>query len=120
MERHHAEYRAIIQDFMKVSLVFNLFQGSPERPVDVRHIGPKCTLPIMRHRLQRLFNRKLIDTIVQFDTYRLLDPNIGRRGDTTIQPMAIKRAWDGGSTTLLIGISLAFYATASLQSIRSG
>ena len=41
-------------------------------------------------------NRKLIDTIVQFDAYRLLDPNIGTPGNTTIQPKEIQRAWDGG------------------------
>ena len=56
----------------------------------------KCKLPIIRHRLQRLFNRKLIDTILQFDTYRLLDPHIGTPGNTTIQPKEIQRAWDEG------------------------
>ena len=70
-------YGSVIHEFMKVSLVFNLFQGSPDRPVDERHIGPKCRLPILRHRLQRLFNRKIIDTAVQYDIYRLLDPGIG-------------------------------------------
>ena len=71
MELHHAEYRDEIHEFMKVSLVFNLCQGSAKCPDDVRYVGMKCKLPIIRHRLQRLFNRKLIDTIVQFDTYRL-------------------------------------------------
>ena len=96
MERHHAAYRDEIHEFMKVSLVFNLFQGSETYPVDVRYIGTKCKLPIIRHRLQRLFNRKLIDTIVQFDAYRLLDPHIGAPGKTTIQPNEIRRAWDEG------------------------
>ena len=96
MECHHAEYRTSIHEFMKVSLVLNLFQGSPEHPVDLLYIGTKCKLPIVRHRLQRLFNRKLIDTIVQFDAYRLLDPNIGTPGNTTIQPKEIQRAWDEG------------------------
>ena len=81
---------------MKVSLVLNLVQGSPEEPVDVRYIGPNCKLPIIRHRLQRLFNRKLIDTIVQFDTYRILDTNIGQKGHTTIRPSEIQRYWNQG------------------------
>jgi hypothetical protein len=61
--------------------------------VDARYIGTKQVVPIIRHRLQRL-NRKWIDIIVQFDTYRLMDPNIGIPGNTTIQPKAIQRAWD--------------------------
>jgi hypothetical protein len=96
MEQHHAKYGVVIHEFMKVSLVFNLFQGSPEDPVDERYIGPKCKLPIIRHRLQRLFNRKLVDTMVQYDIYRPLDPCIGVHGNTTTQPSAIKRAWDEG------------------------
>ncbi len=96
MEQHHAAYGDVIHEFMKVSLVFNLFQGSPDRPVDERYIGPKCKLPILRHRLQRLFNRKIIDTTVQYDIYRLLDPGIGVHGNTTIQPETVKRAWDEG------------------------
>eukprot|EP00943_MAST-04B_sp_MAST-4B-sp1_P006965 g6965.t1 len=66
------------------------------RPVDERYIGPKCKLPILRHRLQRFFNRKIIDTTVQYDIYRLLDPGIGVHGNTTIQPETVKRAWDEG------------------------
>jgi hypothetical protein len=96
MEQHHAAYGDVIHEFMKVSLVFNLFQGTPDRPADERYIGPKCKLPILRHRLQRLFNRKIIDTTVQYDIYRLLDPGIGVHGNTTIQPETVKRAWDEG------------------------
>ena len=38
----------------------------------------------------------MIDTIVQFDAYRLVDPNIGTPGNTTIQPKEIRRAWNEG------------------------
>ena len=40
--QHHAEYSVVIHEFMK--------EGSPYKPVDERYIGPKCKLPIIRHR----------------------------------------------------------------------
>ena len=123
MELHHAEYRDEIHEFMKVSLVFNLCQGSAKCPDDVRYVGMKCKLPIIRHRLQRLFNRKLIDTILQFDTYRLLDPHIGTPGNTTIQPKEIQRAWDEGfydPVNRAIPVIILMIADALAISIKQG
>ena len=61
-----------------MAMVLNLFQGSLANPVDHCYIGPGCALPILR-----LFNRKIIDTIVQFDIYRLLDTTVDTNGVST-------------------------------------
>ena len=84
---------------MDVAIVLNLFQGSLANPVDEHYIGPECRLPIIKHRLQRLFNRKLIDTIVQFDIYRLLDTKIDAQGTSVHQVLhatKIRELWDEG------------------------
>ena len=95
MERHHQEVETLIKEFMRVALVLNLFQGSLENPVDDRYIGPGCKLPILRHKMQRLFNRKIMDTIVQFDIYRMLSTGIAA-DSSTIHPTAVYRYWDEG------------------------
>ena len=74
---------------MGIGLVLNLFQGSTKNPVDERYIGVNCKLPILRHKLQRLFNRKIIDTIVNFDTHRELD-------DRVLQSTEIQTIWQKG------------------------
>ena len=73
----------LAEKFATVAMVLNLFQGSLANPVDKRYIGPGCALPIVRHCLQRLFNRKIINTIVQFDIYRLLDTQVDANGIST-------------------------------------
>ena len=95
MERHHQEVETSIEKFMRVALVLNLFQGSLENPVDERYIGPGCKLPILRHKMQRLFNRKMMDTIVQFDIYRMLSTGIAA-DSSTIHPTVVYRYWDEG------------------------
>ena len=74
-----------------MAMVLNLFQGSLANPVDHCYIGPGCALPIFRHCLQRLFNRKIIDTIVQFDIYRLLDTTVDTNGVSTTLSLDEKR-----------------------------
>ena len=41
--------------------------GTRKFPVDWKHIGPGFQMPIVLHKLQRLFNRHLIDASVLFD-----------------------------------------------------
>ena len=99
MERHHQENMVLAEKFATVAMVLNLFQGSLANPVDHRYIGPGCALPIVRHRLQRLFNRKIINTIVQFDIYRLLDTRVDEKGVSTtlvLDEKKIQRFWDEG------------------------
>ena len=43
--------------------------GLKRKPVDVQFIGPGCSLPILKHRLQRLFNRKIMKSIVSYDVH---------------------------------------------------
>jgi hypothetical protein len=95
MERHHQQVEDSIKKFMRVALVLNLFQGSLENPVDERYIGPGCKLPILRHKMQRLFNRKTMDTIVQFDIYRMLSTGIAA-DSSTVHPAEVYRHWDEG------------------------
>ena len=47
MEKHHISVKQSIDNFMRVALVLNLFQGSLENPVDQRYLGPGCKLPIL-------------------------------------------------------------------------
>ena len=61
---------SLVSKFMQVALVFNLAVGSKDRPVDVQFIGPGCSLPILKYRLQRLFNRKIMTSIVSYDIYQ--------------------------------------------------
>jgi hypothetical protein len=97
MERHHQDNMVIAEKFATVAMVLNLFQGSLANPVDRRYIGPGYALPIFRHRLQRFFNRKIIDAIVQFDIYRLLDTTVDTNGVSTtlaLDEKQIRRFWD--------------------------
>jgi hypothetical protein len=89
VEKHHDKYRDTVEEFMGIGLVLNLFQGSTKNPVDERYIGVNCKLPILRHKLQRLFNRKIIDTIVNFDIHRELD-------DRVLQSTEIRTIWQKG------------------------
>ena len=49
---------------MVTSLVFNLLV---DRPVDWKYIGRDALLPVRKHKLQRLFNRKVHESMVTFD-----------------------------------------------------
>ena len=60
---------SLVSKFMQVAIVFNLAVGSKRKPVDVQFIGPGCSLPILKHRLQRLFNRKIMKSIVSYDVH---------------------------------------------------
>ena len=54
---------------MVTSLIFNLFVGSKDKPVDWKYIGRDASLPIRKHKLQRLFNRKVHESMVAFDAF---------------------------------------------------
>ena len=60
-------FESFVSKFMQVALVFNLAVGTKRKPVDVQFIGPGCSLPMLKHRLQRLFNRKIMQSIVSYD-----------------------------------------------------
>ena len=49
-----ASLESLVSKFMQVALVLNLAVGTKTRPVDVQFIGPGCSLPILKYRLQRL------------------------------------------------------------------
>ena len=65
-----ASLESLVSKFMQVALVFNLAVGTKTRPVDVQFIGPGCSLPILKYRLQRLFNRKIMTSIVSYDIHQ--------------------------------------------------
>ena len=84
--------------FMQVALVFKLAVGTKDQPVDVQFIGPGCSLPILKHRLQRLFNRKIMTSIVSYDT-------IGKSFESTAtKAVKFRRYWENGFMSIYTDI----------------
>jgi hypothetical protein len=73
-EKEHSALYDLVQTFAINSLVLNLTVGTRKFPVDWKHIGPGFQMPIVLHKLQRLFNRHLIDASVLFDCCRDWNP----------------------------------------------
>ena len=90
MDESLESLESLVSKFMQVALVFNLAVGSKERPVDVQFIGPGCSLPILKYRLQRLFNRKIMTSIVSYDIYQ--EPFRNERSKAA----RFKRFWEKG------------------------
>ena len=98
MDESLESLESLVSKFMQVALVFNLAVGSKERPVDVQFIGPGCSLPIIKYRLQRLFNRKIMTSIVSYDT-------IGKSFESTAtKAVKFRRYWENGFMSIYTDI----------------
>ena len=91
------------ENFMGTSMLFNLFVGSKDKPVDWKYIGREASLPIRKHKLQRLFNRKVHESMVAFDAF-----------GQTVHPKDVTKAkrdaWKGGGLNVHWDIPAIFQA----------
>jgi hypothetical protein len=76
------------------ALVLILVAGSSQEPVDWRNIGYGCNLPVSRRRLQRDFNRAVLETKVGF--FRTLTSTMLQKANALGAPTT-RKLWAQGT-----------------------
>ena len=81
---------------------------------DQLHQGPGCSLPIIKYRLQRLFNRKIMTSIVSYDT-------IGKSFESTAtKALKFRRYWENGFMSIYTDIPYLLRGRHRLGKAKQG